>query len=200
MEYRKSQLEKLKSEVIDIEDMSSGVSITDLGLNEFKLDLLDYAKNNKITAKAKMGIYAVAESNSTCPPGMIFVLKNISMQANIKSQNRLHPFYLVYIEDNGTIKHNYLSPKEVLTGLRLLCKGNDVPCEQLCKLFNAETKDGKDMSKYSDLLTKVVRSIVEVKKETDINSLFSAKGTNFTAKEKITSLDDFELICFLVVK
>ena len=122
------------------------------------------------------------------------------MKANIKTPNRLHPYYLVYIAENGSIVYNYLNPKEVLSVMKHLCKGLDEPNEVLCRLFNEETQNGKRMEKYSDLLNKTIQSIVEVKKEADIQSLFRSGGTNLGKKEKIEGLDDFELICFLVVK
>ena len=200
LQYRKAQLEKLKTEVVDIEDMNSGISITDLGLNEFKLDLLDYTKTNRIERKAQSGAYAIVPSTSTCPKGMIWILKNISMRTNIKTPNRLHPYYLVYIADNGEIIYNYLNPKEILSIVKHLCKGSKEPNPVLCRLFNEETQNGSKMNKYSDLLNQTIQSIVDVKKEVDIQSLFRSGGTTLTKKDKIEGLDDFELICFLVVK
>lgn len=200
LEYRKVQLEKLKTEVIDIEDMSSGVSITDLGLNEFKLDLLDFAKTNNIDLNSRVGVYAVTEAKGYNPKGVILVLKNISMRPNIKTPNRLHPFYLVYISEQGDIVHNYLKPKEILSIMKALCKGKSVPIDKLCNEFNLETKNGKDMKKYSNLLEKSIESIIEVKKEADILGLFKSGGVTIGKKNKIEGLDDFELICFVVVK
>lgn len=200
LEYRKAQLEKLKTEVIDIEDMSTGVSITDLGLNEFKLDLLDYTKNNVIRKRARAGAYAVVRATPECPAGTIFVLKNTSMRANIKTQNRLHPYYLVYVSNQGKIIRNYLSPKDTLTLMRTLCKSKKTPDQPLCMIFNKETKNGYEMGKYSAMLNSAVQSIVEVKKEADINSLFRVGGTNLGSKEKIQGTDDFELICYLVIR
>lgn len=200
LQYRRAQLEKLKTEVIDIEEMNSGISITDLGLNEFKLDLLDYTKTNRIDRKVQNGVYAVVPSTLNYPKGMIWILKNISMRTNIKTPNRLHPYYLVYIADNGNIVYNYLNPKEVLSVVKHLCKGIKEPDPTLCRLFNEETQNGIKMNKYSDLLNQTIQSIVEVKKEVDIQSLFRSGGTTLTKKDKIEGLDDFELICFLVVK
>jgi hypothetical protein len=200
LEYRKAQLEKLKTEVMDIEDMSSGISITDLGLNEFKLDLLDYTKTNRIEKKAQRGAYAVVPATPSCPKGMIWILKNISMRTNIKTPNRLHPYYLVYITDTGKIKCNYLNPKEVLSIMKLLCKGAETPNHDLCRMFDAETRHGKDMSKYSSLLNQTIQSIVDTKKETDIQGLFRSGGTALAKRDRIEGLDDFELICFLVIK
>ena len=200
LEYRKAQLERLKQEVVDVEDMSTGISITDLGLNEFKLDLLDYVKNNRISRGIQLGSYVVVPATPQCPKGMILVLKNISMRPNVKTPNRLHPFYLVYVDERGNVVYNYLNPKEVLSIMKRLCRGMAQPLTDLCSSFNAETKDGKDMSKYSDLLNQAIESIIEAKKENDIQSLFRMGGTNLGKKDKIEGLNDFELVCFLVVK
>lgn len=200
LKYRKDQLERLKTEVIDIEDVSTSVSITDLGLNDFKLDLLDYTKNQKYLPRIKTGIHAVVPATAECPAGMILVLKNIASRAKIKSQNRLHPYYLVYIGQNGKIIHNHLDSKDVLTALRGLCKGKSTANSIVCDMFNHETQDGKNMSKYYNLLVDSIKSIIEVKKEADINSLFKAGGTSFNNKDSFEGLDDFELICFVVVK
>lgn len=200
LEYRKSQLERLRSEVIDMEDVSTSVSITDLGLNEFKLDLLDYAKNNKAKLTSTGGLYAVTSSTRECPPGMLFVLKNNKIKSNIKNQNRIHPFYLVYISDQGKVIYNYLNPKDVLKVMRFLCKGESEPLVELCSEFNRETQNGNDMKKYYSLLESSVDSIVNVKKEADINSLFKTGGTHFGTNERIQGIDDFELVCFLVIK
>ena len=200
LKYRKDQLERLKTEVIDIEDVSTSVSITDLGLNDIKLDLLDYTKNQKYLPRIKTGIHAVVPATAECPAGMILVLKNIASRAKIKSQNRLHPYYLVYIGQNGKIIHNHLDSKDVLTALRGLCKGKSTANSIVCDMFNHETQDGKNMSKYYNLLVDSIKSIIEVKKEADINSLFKAGGTSFNNKDSFEGLDDFELICFVVVK
>ena len=55
------------------------------------------------------------------------------------------------------------------------------------------------MEKYSKLLGKAIESIISVKEEQDLNSLFKAGGTSIS-KEKIKGLEDFELIGFLVIK
>lgn len=200
LEYRKAQLEKLRTEVIDIEDVSTGVSITDLGLNEFKLDLLDYSKSSKLSMSKRKGLYAVTRATAEYPRGMVLVLKNTSIKTSAKNLNRLHPFYLVYISEEGEVIYNYLNPKETLSTLRYLCKGRVAPDAPLCMIFNKETQHGENMSKYSGLLNKAIRSIVEVKKETDIRSLFKMGGTHFGDKEKIEGIDDFELVCFLVIR
>ncbi|OPX88165.1 DEAD/DEAH box helicase [Pelotomaculum sp. PtaB.Bin117] len=199
LEYRKAQLKRLQEEVVDIEDMSGGISIMDLGLNEFRLDLLDYIKNNGDLDKTPLGLHAVVPAKDDAPPGVIFVLKNINGGVNIDNQNRLHPFYMVYIADDGEVICDHLSPKEMLDKMRYLCKGKTAPLVELCRAFNQETKDGRDMGRLSELLSDAINSIIDVKEESDIDSLFKSGGTS-ALNTTITGLDDFELICFLVIR
>ncbi|MBW7572493.1 helicase-related protein [Caproiciproducens faecalis] len=199
LEYRKQQLSRLEKEVVDIEEMSNGISIMDLGLNEFRLDLLDYIKANPDLDKTPFGMHAIAKATQDCPAGVIYVLKNVSNGVNIDNQNRLPPFYMVYIKDDGEVECNHLEPKKLLDTMRYLCKGRQEPDTNLCKLFNTETKDGRVMAKYSRLLEDAIASIIHVKDESDIDSFFSI-GETTALTNKISGLNDFELICFLVVR
>ncbi|MEZ3425478.1 MAG: DEAD/DEAH box helicase family protein [Lachnospiraceae bacterium] len=199
LEYRKAQLKRLQDEVVDIEDMTTGISIMDLGLNEFRLDLLEYIKNHPGIEKAPFGLNAVVPTNEDAPAGTIFVLKNRSDSVNINNQNRLHPFYMVYISNEGEVICDHLSPKQMLDKMRFLCKGKTEPIPEAYKQFNKETCDGKDMSKFSYLLGRAVASIIEVKDESDIDSFLGGGQVSFLTNE-IKGLDDFELICFLVVR
>ena len=199
LEYRKQQLKRLQEEVVDIEDMSSGISIMDLGLNEFRLDLLEYIKTHEDLAKKPKGLHAVVPATEENPDGVIFVLKNINNNINIDNQNRIHPFYMVYIGIDGEVVCDYLNPKKLLDTVRLLCRGKSEPVMELCAKFNKETDDGRNMEEISQLLSDAINSIIDVKEESDIDSLFSAGGTSALMSE-INGLDDFELICFLVVK
>lgn len=196
--YRKEQLKRLQEEVVDIEDMSSGISIMDLGLNEFRMDLLDYMKQYTDIDKAPFGLHSVAKATDDTPSGVIYVLKNRSDGVNIDNKNRLHPFYMVYIADNGEVICNHLSPKEMLDKMRYLCKGKKEPIPSLYKQFNHKTKDGKKMDYFSNLLGKAISSIINVKEESDIDSFLCGGNISFLTNE-IKGLDDFELICFLVI-
>ena len=199
LEYRKQQLKRLQEEVVDIEDMSSGISIMDLGLNEFRLDLLEYVKHHDDLSSKPKGLHAVVPADDENPQGVIFVLRNINNSVNIDNQNRIHPFYMVYIGNDGEILCDYLNPKKLLDTVRLLCRGHSTPITALCNAFNAETDDGRNMAGMSELLSEAINSIIDVKEESDIDSLFSAGGTSALMSE-ISGLEDFELICFLVVK
>ena len=199
LEYRRQQLKRLQEEVVDIEDMSSGISIMDLGLNEFRLDLLEHVKNNGDMDKKPKGMHAVVSATEGLPEGVIFVLRNINNGVNIDNQNRIHPFYMVYVRMDGEIVCDYLNPKKMLDNIRLLCRGKAEVMKDLCQRFNEETDDGKNMNKISQLLSEAVNSIINSKEESDIDSLFSSGGTS-ALMSAVSGLDDFELICFLVVK
>jgi len=199
LDYRKSQLQRLQEEVVDLEDMDTGINIMDLGLNEFRLDLLAYMQNHPDIEHTPWGMSAVVPASETAKPGVIYILKNRNNAVNIGHQNLLHPFYMVYLSDEGDTIVNHLSPKKLLDIMRMSCKGKTEPIIDLCRQVNRETQNGRRMSHYSDLLGKAVASIVEQKEQSDIDSLFSFGETTALVGD-IRGLDDFELICFLIVK
>ena len=195
LEYRRSQLKKLQEEVVDLEDMTNGISIMDLGLNEFRMDLLSYMKTHKDIDHTPFGIHAVVNGDK---PGVIFVLKNVNEHINIENQNRLHPFYLVYVGMDGKVITNHLQPKDTLDMMRHLAQGKTNPDMNLCEQFNKATDNGKDMGKISQLLEDAIMTIIDAKDESDIDSFFGIGQTTFLSGG-FSGLDDFELICFMVV-
>lgn len=199
LEYRRNQLKKLQNEVVDIEDMDTGVNIMDLGLNEFRLDLLANLKEHPNMDLTPFGMSAVVSASELVEPGVMYVLKNKNDGVNIDRSNLLHPFYMVYLSHAGTVICDHLSPKKLLDKMRYACKDKTEPDKALCKQFNKETRDGKNMRHYSDLLQSAIESIITVKEESDIDSLFSV-GETSALTYNIKGLDDFELICFLVIK
>ena len=199
LEYRRQQLKRLQEEVVDIEEMSSGISIMDLGLNEFRLDLLEYMKHHHDVETTPHGMHAVVPAREDAPAGAIFVLRNVNDSVNVDHRNRIHPFYMVYIGMDGEILCDYLNPKQMLDTIRLLCRGKTEPISDLCRKFNQETDDDRNMAEMSELLSEAVNSIIDVKEESDIDSLFKSGGTTALLSQ-VSGLDDFELICFLVVK
>lgn len=200
LEYRKRQLQRLQNEVIDIdEDSEGGISIMNLGLNEFRLDLLDYIKKHGHLDKKPLGLYAVVPANQDLPEGVIFILKNINPNMNINGKNRIHPFYMIYVDKDGRILCNYLNPKKLLDDVRLLCRGKAEPIKILCNKFNAETDNGKNMKAMSKLLNKAIKSIIDTKQDEDVDSLFRPGGTS-ALEGDIYGLEDFELVCFFAVR
>ncbi|MCX7560221.1 helicase-related protein [Sulfitobacter sp. F26204] len=199
--YRKDQLQRLQDEVIELEDVKTGISITDLGLNDFRMDLLNYLKTHDDLPRMPNGLHTVvpADPQRGLVPGVIFALRNIHDSVNVNQQNRLHPYYLIYIGEDGEIVADQMQVKRLLDLVRTGCKGHTIPFRELCAAFNAETQDGRNMGAYSDLLNDAIRSMIEVKEERDIDSLFSG-GHTTALTQTIAGLEDFELIAFIVVR
>ena len=198
--YRKEQLRRLQDEVIELEDVKTGVSITDLGLNDFRMDLLNYTKAHP-NFRLPKGVHAVVPENYNIglSGGVIFVMKNIHKEVNLQNQNRLHPYYVVYLDNDGNTINNHTDVKRLLDLIRAACRGKDEPIKEAYTKFNRATKDGQKMEKYSHLLSQAIKSIIAVKEEKDIDSLFSNSDTS-VFDGKIKGLDDFELIAFIVVQ
>lgn len=201
MSYRKEQLRRLQEEVIELEDLKTGVSITDLGLNDFRMDLLNYVKAHGELSNAPNGMHAVVSANPDIglAPGVIFTLRNRNGGINVNQHNRLHPYYLIYINREGEVIHDHSEVKRLLDLARLCCKGQDKPIVEVCRHFNQETADGRQMQTYSDLLGSAIRSMIDVKEEKDLDSLFTS-GKTTALTNTISGLDDFELISFLVIQ
>ena len=199
LKYRRDQLQRLQKEVVDLEEMNSGVSIMDLGLNEFRLDLMDYMKLGHDIEHTPMGLHALIPAEDGAPKGVVFVLKNRSNDINIDRKNRLHPFYMVYISQDSEVVVDHLNPKDLLDRLRHLCRGKSEPLLDLCRQFNGETRDGRHMGTYSRLLGDAIASLIKTKEQTDLFSFLEGDSGSLFGNE-VTGLDDFELICFLIVR
>lgn len=199
--YRKEQLRRLQDEVIEMEDLKTGVSITDLGLNDFRMDLLNYTKENGELSHVPYGLHSVVPADRTkgLLPGIIFTLYNRHQSVNVNQQNRLHPYYLIYISGNGEIIADHTEVKRLLDLVRTACKGESEPIKKAYEMFNASTKDGSEMQVYSDLLDSAIASMIGVQEEKDIDSLFGGNKTT-ALTSTIKGLDDFELVSFLVIQ
>ena len=202
LDYRKEQLQKLQDgDLQDLEDVDGSITITDLGLNEFRMDVVAYIKEHGEPKSIANGLYAVVahDDEAGIQKGVIYVLKNRNPDVNIGKQNRLHPYYLVYLDENGQVIHTHMEVKKILDVLRKTCKHHKEPIADLCRVFNKETKDGYKMDKYSKLLDKTIESILDVKEQNDLDSLFNL-GSDVLFGNNIKGIDDFELITFVVVK
>jgi superfamily II DNA or RNA helicase len=199
--YRKEQLRRLQDDVIEMEDIKTGVSITDLGLNDFRMDLLNYIKTNGDLESIPNGMHAVVPARRELGllPGVIFTLRNRNQGASLNQQNRLHPFYLIYISLEGQIISDQTEAKRLLDLARSACKGHSQPIREAYQLFNQATEDGRNMHVYSSLLDQAIRSMIDVKEEKDIDSLFSG-GRTTALVDTISGLDDFELITFIIIQ
>jgi hypothetical protein len=202
LKYRKEQLQKLQQgELQELEDVDGNITITDLGLNEFRMDAVSLLKQYGEPTKIAKGMHSVVKSDvqKGIYPGVIYILKNYNEGVNINRQNRLHPYYIVHLDNDGNIIHNHLQVKNILDTLRTSCKNITEPILSLCKAFNLETDDGFNMQKYNNLLKRAVEGILEVKSQSDLNALFT-QGSIALENMNIKGLEDFELLAFIVVK
>jgi superfamily II DNA or RNA helicase len=199
LEYRKIQLQRLQEEVIDLEDLREGVSITDLGLNDFRVDLSNMIKDHGELKNIPQGLHAVVKSSPILQSGVILVLKNMNSSVNINKLNRLHPYYLIYIKKNGELALNHLEPKKILDAMRMLAKGKNSPIEDVCADLAEETDDYHQMDEYSTLLKQGISTILQKEEEKEVQSLFKSGGTT-ALQEKIKGIEDFKLVSFLIVR
>lgn len=198
--FRKEQLRKLQNENIELEDVRAGVSITDLGLNDFRMDLLAYMNEYGDIAAAPRGLHAVIPADPALGllPGVIFALKNVNADPSVNRGNRLHPHYLVYVDDSGNVIADHSEAKRLLDLVRAGSRPYDQPVADVIRVFNQATQEGAEMSKYSALLTDAIHSMIDVNEERDIDSLFSP-GQTTALLQTVAGLDDFELIAFLAI-
>lgn len=204
LEYRRNQLKNLQDKVMDLEDISGNISITDLTLNDFKIDLMEYMKTHRDELdNAPTGMYAIVnlEDNlkDELKPGVIYTLKQVK-EVKTKEQNVLAPYYMVHIAFDGEIKYSFMQSKKLMDFYKKLCVGKSEVLSDLVKQFNEETKDGCDMTQYSQLLKSAIENIVGKKEEAGVASLFSAGGTNFYKSSTSSNSQDFELVSFLIIK
>ncbi len=200
LDYRKKQLHQLQEQIVDLEDISGGISITDLTFNDFKMDLVNYMKKHKeVLETASTGMYAIAKSNiDEAEKGVIFCLKQISQEIKPSEHNPLNPYFLVYIKDNGEVLLNFIQSKKILDLYKKVCSGENKVYSELIAQFNTETNEAKDMRKFTNFLEKTVENIVGKEEEKGLESLFSFGETSLN--NSIQNMDDFELISFLVIK
>lgn len=202
LEYRRKQLTKLQDAVIDIEDLSSGVSIADLTLTDFRIDLAEYRKAHPHQLEAmSLGSFAVTTSQETdIAPGIVFCLRAEGDAASHISDGNypLAPHYLVHVGEDGSVILPYTQAKRALDGLKRLCLGADLPSASACAHFDKATRDGKNMAGPRKLLAEAVTSVVGKGEERAVESLFTPGGTHALAGE-FAGIDDFEVVAFLVV-
>ncbi|WP_079710194.1 helicase-related protein [Paraliobacillus ryukyuensis] len=204
LEYRRKQLFQLQDEVIDLEEMSGGLSITDLTLNDFKMDLVSYMEEHKeIVEHAPLGLHALAKIDSEelngIDPGIIFCLRQIKGNTQVHEQSALEPYYLIYITEDQRIEFSHVKSKQILDLYRHLSLGKDYIYDNLVQVFEEETNGYEDMEKYQAMLTKAINFIVGKNEEMGMASLFSI-GESSLSNDSFQEADDFELISYLVVK
>ncbi|MCB7175761.1 helicase-related protein [Lactiplantibacillus plantarum] len=200
LKYRKKQLEQLQTQVIDLEDVNGAISITDMTFNDFKSDLQNALRDHeKLLNEAPLGMYAITDASDfpDAEPGVILTLKQ--QKDDIGQENSILPYIVVYMRMDGTVKINYMYAKQVLDFFKKLTIGKKTVNQPLVDTFYAETDGGKDMSVYSDILSKAIEAIRGKQDEVGMGSLFTPGGTTVQT-ELLDGLDDVELISFLIIR
>lgn len=197
LEYRRKQLLKLQDTVIDMEDLSNGVSITDLTLTDFRIDLAQYLKEHPDQLDTlPLGSYAVTTSiDADISPGVIFCLR---AEGGQQVDYPLAPIYLAHVGDDGVVLLPYPQAKRILDRLKRLALGRGLPDDAACARFDKDTRHGEDMRHAQKLLAAAVASVVGKNEERAVASLFSPGGTR-AMKGEFAGSDDFEVVAFLVV-
>lgn len=202
LEYRRKQLLKLQEAVIDLEDLSTGVSITDLTLTDFKIDLAQYLKAHPgVIEDVPMGSWSVTSSPEIdIPPGIIFCLRCEREDAKQARETGypLAPHYLVHVGEDGVVHVPHVQAKLVLDRLKRVTLGRDLPDAGACASFDRMTKNGQDMRYAQKLLSKAVASVVGKNEERAVASLFSPGGTH-ASRGEFAGMNDFEVLAFLVI-
>lgn len=202
LEYRRTQLHKLQDAVIDLEDLSSGVSITDLTLTDFRIDLAEYRKAHPgLLESLPLGTFAVTTTHEAeIPHGIVFCLRAEGPAATHISHSGypIAPYYLVHVSDNGSVLLPYTQAKQTLDRLKQLCMGRLLPDETAYARFDSATKGGVDMHHAQSLLSHAMGSVVGKSEERAVASLFSPGGTHALPRE-FSGMDAFEVVAFLVV-
>lgn len=204
LKYRDKQLMRLQDEVLDLEDFNESVALNEFTLDDFRLELLTYIEGNRDKLEeAPLGLYAVVPPHpqySIIQPGVIYCLKQIHASTGGEAVNALQPYFLVYIRDDGEVRYNFTAPKQILDIFRAVSQGKSEPYGQLCNLFDTQTRDGNDMSKFSALLESAVAAIATQTHKKNLSNLFSGRsGKLIDGGNLPKSTSDFDLVTWLVI-
>ena len=205
LRYRDQQLLKLQKEILDLEDFDESVNLNEFTLDDFRMELIKYIENNRKKLEAEpFGLYAVVPpppNDSIIRPGVIFCLRQKTQSDENRKLNPTHPYFLVYVRNDGGVRFSFAYPKQILEMYRQLCVGKDRPYDELCALFDERTANGADMSQYDDLLEKTVNSITQTYKKRAFDNLTSGRGGALPLiTDQVNGATDFELVTWLVIE
>lgn len=205
LKYRDRQLLRLKDEVLDLEDLDENLSLSDFSLDDFRMELLRYIEKNKEKLDdAPLGLYSIVPTSSeylTIKPGVIFCLKQKGNFADNEAVNPVQPYFLVYLQDDGELRANFVQTKQILEIYQHLCSGKENVYDELCQLFNSETDQGRNMQLYNELLRKAVLAIASTFRKRMVARLQIDRGGLLLPQSQQPSYEkDFDLITWLIIK
>ena len=188
----------MQDSVLDLEEISGGISITDLTLNDFRMDLTEYMREHQSMLEATPFGARAAVAVAGERQGAVFCLKDMSGKKPPEDAFALAPYYLVYVADDGGIVFGPAESRETLDFLKKSCAGRCVPEQRAVDAFNVRTRKGADMAHYQKLLGAAVESVVGRQQEEGVKSLFSRGGVRLTGAAD-RSVNDFEVVAFVAV-
>lgn len=205
LRYRDKQLLRLRDEILDLEDLSESITLSEFTLDDFRIDLANFLEANRQELEdAPLGLYAVVPPHPEYPtvqPGVVYCLRHNTESDKPESVNPLHPCYLAYVYDDGNVRFGFTHAKQILEIFRALCSGQTTAYEELCAVFDRETQDGTRLEQYSGLLDRAVRSMVSTFQRRAASGLQA--GRDFIlpdSGEQVSDNEDFELVTWLVIK
>ena len=211
LKFRDRQLKKLREETLDIEDVDDGVSLSDFTLDDFLADLANYLqRHRKELEEAPFGILAVAppwpvndgarERPKELQPGVIFCLKQIRSPKE-RTPNRLQPYFLVYVRDDGTVRYSFPNAKEILGLFGAVARGRNKELRDLVEAFDGETDHGRRMATYDKMVKATLRSIVGPYRKKMLTGLTQSRVAKISKRsEQPRTSEDFELVTWLVIR
>lgn len=208
LKFRDKQLLRLRDEILDLEDFNDNVTLSEFTLDDFRLDLLRYLDQERDRLEnSPLGLNAIVPTEAEHPsirPGVIFCLKKTTMvedkKATASNVNPLSPYYLVYILYDGNVRYSFTHAKQILDIFRTTCVGKNEPIEEICDLFDQQTDNGRDMSKYEDLLKRAARKTKEIATHKSASSIGSDRNMILpTIHQQFRAETDLELISWLII-
>jgi len=204
LKYRDQQLLRLRNEVLDLEDFTESISLTDFTLDDFRIELSKYIESNrKLLDDAPLGLYALVPTHpnyTTIAPGVIFCLRQ-KTAGHQETVNPLQPYFLVYVRDDKIVRYTFSQPKQILEIYRLLCADRTTVYEELCNLFDRETQNGTNMMRYNELLQAAINSIATTFRRRSLSQLQTSRSAVLVDQpQQVTNTTEFDLITWLVIK
>ena len=204
LSFRDQQLMRLLEEVPDLDDLDDGPAMGDFTLDYFFAQLLRYLQQNRDDLEAlPPGAYAVTDPDSTAGSGVIFFLRQRNASDDQDGMaSPIHPFYLVFIRDDGNIRFGCANAKQALELFDKVATGKSAPIQDLCDRFNQQTDNGRDMSLYNRLLKSVMAHIARAHGHTQAAGIGIDGRLGFILSDESrspTAAEDFELVTWLVM-
>lgn len=202
LEYRKKQLKELQNQVLNLEDVGGSISITDLTLNDFKMDLDSTSDDeSKELKKLSSPSFSVVKSNSDfIQKGIIFCLKDNSPDnENFLNSNFIYPYFLSYKSLSGSQNIPVTQPKRILDCLRKLCiDAVDVDSKAVSN-FSKCSNGFEDMKVYEKLLKSVIHEIKGTKEQIVLDTLATPGGTSIF-DGGLVDQSHMELVSYLIIE